>query len=78
MIKHMMFCSGKDTQSFQKGGTAQGQTVFVRGFNKYDGEDQVCLALSCSISMRFYALCTVNCEIRESLFVESLLTQITD
>ncbi|KAL0409157.1 UNVERIFIED_CONTAM: Nucleolin 2 [Sesamum radiatum] len=24
-----------------KGGRAQGQTIFVRGFNKYDGEDQI-------------------------------------
>ncbi|KAK4400217.1 Nucleolin 2, partial [Sesamum angolense] len=33
--------SGKDTPSFQKGGRTQGQTIFVRGFNKYDGEDQI-------------------------------------
>ncbi|XP_011070437.1 nucleolin 1-like [Sesamum indicum] len=35
------YSGGKDTQSFQKGGRAQGQTIFVRGFNKYDSEDQI-------------------------------------
>ncbi|KAI3453271.1 hypothetical protein Pfo_009934 [Paulownia fortunei] len=35
------YSGSKDTQSFQKGGRAQGQTIFVRGFNKYDGEDQI-------------------------------------
>ncbi|XP_073019998.1 uncharacterized protein [Primulina eburnea] len=31
----------KDTNSFQKGGRARGQTVFVRGFDKNGEEDQI-------------------------------------
>ncbi|XP_042053309.1 nucleolin 1-like [Salvia splendens] len=39
------FSGGRDSQSFQRGGAAQGQTVFIRGFNKFDGEDQIRSAL---------------------------------
>ncbi|XP_042048761.1 nucleolin 1-like [Salvia splendens] len=39
------FSGGRDSQSFQRGGAAKGQTVFIRGFNKFDGEDQIRSAL---------------------------------
>ncbi|KAL6970116.1 hypothetical protein U1Q18_029821, partial [Sarracenia purpurea var. burkii] len=36
---------GKDRNPYKKGGRAQGQTIFVRGFDKNSGEDQVRSAL---------------------------------
>ncbi|KAH6831364.1 hypothetical protein C2S53_014537 [Perilla frutescens var. hirtella] len=33
--------TGQDTESFQKAGKAQGQTVFVRGFDKSDCQDEI-------------------------------------
>lgn len=73
------FSSGQETQSFQKGGRPpQGQTVFVRGFDPNDGEEQVriqcftftlylCYHLYCQLLRGMNSLSQYKLQIRSSL-----------
>ncbi|KAB5564320.1 hypothetical protein DKX38_004374 [Salix brachista] len=42
----------KDNNSYQKGGGGQSQTIFVKGFDKFGGEDEV-MMLSIVVALRF-------------------------
>lgn len=55
-LAHEKGTNSKDSNSFQKGGRGQSQTIFVRGFDKSAGEDEVYYPTVVALKVNFMVL----------------------